>query len=148
LKSLDTNILIYALNSDCAEFQHAATALQAALDDPEEWIIADQVYLELYKALRNPRIFGKPYGAEEAFSKIQILRGECGLRHCCYGDQVWERLAERIGNPDFPYQRTHDAVLAETLLKAGVQTLYTRNTKDFEEYGFHSLVNPIDGVNR
>lgn len=145
MKSLDTNILVYALNADCAEFQRAAAALQAALDDPEEWIIADQVYLELYKALRNPRIFGTPYKAEEAFSKIQILRDECGLRHCCYGAQVWDRLADRIGKPDFPYQRTHDAVLAETLLRAGVQILYTRNTKDFEGCGFASLVDPIDG---
>jgi predicted nucleic acid-binding protein len=145
LKSLDINILVYALNSDCGEFQRAAAALQDALDDPEERIIADQVYLELYKALRNPRIFEKPYGAKEAFSKIQILRDECGLRHCCYGDQVWDRLTGRIVKPDFPYQRTHDAVLAETLLKAGVHSLYTRNTKDYEGYGLAALFNPIDG---
>lgn len=145
MKSLDTNILVYALNADCGEHQRAASALQGALDDPQDWIIADQVYLELYKALRNPRIFGKPYGAEEAFSKIQILRDQCGLRRCCYADAIWDQLAARIQRPDFPYQRTHDAVLAETLLKAGVQTLYTRNIKDFEGYGFASLVNPIDG---
>jgi hypothetical protein len=35
--------------------------------------------------------------------------------------------------------------MAGTLLKAGVKTLYTRNLKDFEGYGFTSLVNPIDG---
>jgi predicted nucleic acid-binding protein len=132
LKSLDTNILVYALNADCGEYQHAASTLQEALD-------------ELYKALRNPRIFGKPYGAEGAFSKVQMLRDHCGLRRCCYGDVVWDQLATRIQRPDFPYQRTHDAVLAETLLKAGVHTFYTRNTKDFEGYGFASLVNPIDG---
>ncbi len=145
MKSLDTNILVYALNADCGEYQHAASTLQEALDDPRDWIIADQVYLELYKALRNPRIFGKPYGAEGAFSKVQMLRDHCGLRRCCYGDVVWDQLATRIQRPDFPYQRTHDAVLAETLLKAGVHTFYTRNTKDFEGYGFASLVNPIDG---
>lgn len=145
MKSLDTNILVYPLNADCAEYPHVAVALQAALDDPADWIIADQVYLELYKALRNPRIFGKPYGAEEAFSKVQTLRDQCGLRRCCYGDQVWDRLADRIQKADFPYQRTHDAVFAETLLKAGVHTLYTRNIKDFEGYAFASLINPIDG---
>ena len=144
MKSLDTNILVYALNADCGEYPRAAASLQAALDDPQDWIIADQVYLELYKALRNPRIFGSPYGAEEAFSKVQILRDHCGLRRCCYGDAVWDQLAARIQRPDFPYQRTHDAVLAETLIKAGVQTLYTRNIKDFEGYGFTSVVNPID----
>ncbi len=145
MKSLDTNILVYALNADCREYQHAALALQAALDAPQDWIIADQVYLELYKALRNPRIFEKPYGAEEAFSKVETLRDHCGLRRCCYLDQVWDRLAARIQRSDFPYQHTHDAVLAETLLRAGVQTLYTRNIKDFEGYGFASLVNPIEG---
>lgn len=144
MKSLDTNILVYALNADCAEFQRASAALQTALDDPQNWIIADQVYLELYRALRNPRIFGNPYGASEAFSKIQMLRDECGLRHCCYGDQIWDQLAARIQKADFPYQRTHDAVLAETLLRAGVQTLYTRNIKDFEGYSFATLINPID----
>jgi len=145
LKSLDTNILVYALNADCGQYQDAAASLQAALDAPQGWIIADQVYVELYKALRNPRIFGRPYEAEEAFSKVQILRDQCGFRRCCYLDAVWDQLAAKIQRPDFPYQRTHDAVLAETLLRAGVQTLYTRNIKDFEGYGFASLVNPIDG---
>lgn len=144
MKSLDTNILVYALNADCSEYQHAATALQGALDEPKDWIIADQVYIELYKALRNPLIFGRPYGSEEAFSKVQILRDQCGFRRCCYADAVWDQLVTRIQRPDFPYQRTHDAVLAETLIKAGVQSLYTRNIKDFEEYGFITLVNPID----
>lgn len=144
MKSLDTNILVYALNADCREYQRAAASLQAALDNPQDWIIADQVYIELYKALRNPRIFGKPYGAEEAFARVQTLRDECGFRRCCYGDAVWDQLAARIQRTDFPYQRTHDAVLAETLLKAGVQILCTRNIKDFEGYGFATLVNPID----
>lgn len=139
MKSLDTNILVYALNADCGEFKNAAAALQIALDSPQDWIIADQVYIELYKALRNPRIFGRPYGAEEAFSKVQILRDQYGFRRCCYGDHVWDQLATKIQRHDFPYQRTHDAVLAETLFKAGVHTLYTRNTKDFEGYGFISL---------
>lgn len=145
MKSLDTNILVYALNADCAEFQNAAAALQVALDDPQDWIIADQVYIELYKALRNPRIFGKPYGAKDAFARVQTLRDQCGFRRCCYADVVWDQLAAKIQRPEFPYQRTHDAVLAGTLARAGVQTLYTRNIKDFEGYGFASVVNPIDG---
>ena len=35
MKSLDTNILVYALNADCAEFHRASAALQAALDEPD-----------------------------------------------------------------------------------------------------------------
>lgn len=145
MKSLDTNIFVYALNADCREYASASAVLQMALDHSEDWIIADQVYFELYKALRNPRVFGKPYGAEHAFSKIEILRDQCGLRRCSYVDQVWDGVSDWLKRGEFPYQRTHDAVLAGTLLKAGVKTLYTRNLKDFEGYGFTSLVNPIDG---
>ena len=144
MKSLDTNILVYSLNKDCSEFRNASSVLQKALDNPQDWIIADQVYIELYKALRNPRIFGKPHSAEEAFSKVQTLRDYSGLRRCCYADSVWKGLANSLGNTAFPYQRTHDAVLAQTLLNARVQVFYTRNTKDFQEYGFLSLLNPID----
>jgi len=80
VKSLDTNILVYSLNKDCSEYRNASSVLQEALDNPQDWIISDQVYIELYKALRNPRIFAKPYSAEEAFSKVQTLRDYSGLR--------------------------------------------------------------------
>ena len=73
-----------------------------ALDHSEDWIIADQVYFELYKALRNPRIFEKPYGAEDAFSKIEMLREQCGLRRCSYVDQVWDGVSGWLKRGEFP----------------------------------------------
>ena len=33
---------------------------------------------------------------------------------------------------------------ADTLLRHGVKRLYTRNLRDFREFGFEELVNPID----
>lgn len=33
---------------------------------------------------------------------------------------------------------------ADTLLRHGVRRLYTRNAKDFREFGFEELINPID----
>ena len=47
---------------------------------------------------------------------------------------------------NFPYQHTHDLILGLTLLRNGVKTFYSRNTKDFIEIGFERLVNPIDSV--
>lgn len=38
-----------------------------------------------------------------------------------------------------------DRVLAITLLKDGVKNMDTRNVKDFVEFDFVQLVNPIDG---
>ena len=63
---------------------------------------------------------------------------------CCYEIALWGRMLDQLSRRDFPYQRTHDEILAQTLLHNGVKTFYTRNTKDFEGVGFEQLLNPID----
>jgi predicted nucleic acid-binding protein len=60
LCSLDTNILLYAANEDAPEHEACKKLLQQILEAPTDWIIADQVYLELYRALRNPRVMSSP----------------------------------------------------------------------------------------
>ena len=52
LSSLDTNLLLYAANEDAAEHVVCKAFLQKVIGDPSGWIIADQVYLELYRAIR------------------------------------------------------------------------------------------------
>jgi predicted nucleic acid-binding protein len=54
LQSLDTNILLYAINADCPEHGICADLVNRALQQGDEWIIADQVWFELYRLLRNP----------------------------------------------------------------------------------------------
>ena len=145
LSSIDTNILLYAANEDCPEQGVCCALLEKAAEEPEQWIIADQVYLELYRALRNPRVLRKPRKAGEAVAHITQLRDELGFLHCGYTSECWPQLLDRLEVDDFPYQRTHDAVLSETLLRHGVQTFYTRNTKDFLDSGFSQVINPVDG---
>jgi predicted nucleic acid-binding protein len=64
--------------------------------------------------------------------------------HCGYTSECWKDLIRNLENEDFPYRRTHDAVLAATLLSHGVKNFYTRNTRDFLSAGFHTLINPVD----
>lgn len=104
MKSIDTNLLVYALNTHCPEHPAAAAFLQSALDAPLEWILSDQVYLELYKALRNPKIFTKPLGAAAAFAKIDQLREHSGFLRCHYADAAWDAVAAHLKRKDFPYQ--------------------------------------------
>ena len=60
LSSLDTNILLYAANEDAPEHGVCKEFLEQIVKDPEDWMIADQVYLELYRALRNPKVMSHP----------------------------------------------------------------------------------------
>jgi predicted nucleic acid-binding protein len=143
MKSFDTNILVYASDEDCPEFARAHALMEEALSKPEEWILADQVLFEFYKALRNPRIFRAPLGARDAMDRVRFLREDAGFFHCGYDADVFPEVSVNLARETFPYQRTHDCVLAATLRRAGVRLLYTRNVKDFADAEFR-VENPID----
>lgn len=145
MNSLDTNILIYAVNSGCEENLHAKRVYQALLDNPSDWIISDQVLFEFYRGLRHPKILQKPLSHSQALEQIVFLREETGVLHCAYETSFWDRVKD-FGSLRHPPKPVHifDRVLAITLRNHGVVTFYTRNIKDFEEFGFKELVNPID----
>jgi predicted nucleic acid-binding protein len=143
MKSVDTNILIYASDTDCAEHASAKALMDQALRDRFDWVIAEQVWFEYYKALRNPRVFRNPLPGPTAAERVRFLRDESGLGHCSYHPTSFAAVIGILSDRNFPYQRTHDALLAVTLRDAGVKTFYTRNEKDFANAGF-AAVNPID----
>ena len=144
LSSLDTNILLYAANEDAAEHAVCQNFMQTIVDAPEDWVVADQVYFELYVALRNPKVMERPMSAAQASAHVSTVRNELGIMHCSYRTECWNQAIQSMKEDDFPFRRTHDAVLAATLLAHGVKVFYTRNTKDFLGAGFDQVVNPVD----
>ena len=85
-----------------------------------------------------------PLPAAQAATHVSVLRDGMGVMHYGYNSECWDRLILNLQSDDFPYRRTHDAVLAATLLSHGVKTFYTRNTKDFLSAGFDQVRNPLD----
>jgi predicted nucleic acid-binding protein len=146
LCSVDTNILLYAANEDAPEHGICKIFLEKVIKNPADWVIADQVYLELYRALRSPKVMSSPLSAAQAAGHVSVLRDGLGLMHCGYTLECWDRVLRSLQSEDFPYRRTHDAVLAATLLSNGVRIFYTRNTKDFVSAGFRQVINPVDSL--
>ena len=144
MKSLDTNILIYASNTAAPEHAKALLLVNEMLARPTEWIVADQVLWEFYKALRHPKILAKPRTAAQAAAQIRFLREQSGVAFCAYEISHFPDVLTRLEMPRFPYQRTHDTVMAVTLHYHGVKIFYTRNGKDFAGAGFDEVINPID----
>jgi uncharacterized protein len=141
--SLDTNILLYAANRDCAEHEDCLAVMKQAAAAADDWVLADQVLFELYKALRNPKILRRPLTASAACAHVEKLRDSFGFIRCWYEGACWPPVAAKLRHHGFPYQRTHDAVLAATLRHHGVRIFYTRNTKDFHDAGFEKVIDPI-----
>ena len=144
MNSLDTNILIYAVNADCPEHSRAAEIYQSMLDVPEEWILSDQILFEFYRALRNSRILERPLGHQQALDQITFLREKSGVQHCAYETAFWPELYRDNSNENPMLAHTFDRVRAATLKQNGVTCFYPRNTKDFTGVGFERLINPID----
>jgi predicted nucleic acid-binding protein len=144
MKSLDTNILLYAADEDCSEHAAALRLLNEALAAPQQWMLADQVLFELYAGLRHPRVFARPLSAAEAVKRVAFLRDRSGLSFCCHELSAWATIRDALAMRSFPRHRTYDLVLAVALRRNGVDTFYTRNVTDFRNAGFDAVINPID----
>ena len=143
LKSVDTNILLYAVNRSCAEHKKAVKIYQEVLDSPYEWIIADQVLFEFYTALQNPAVLSRPLSTAGALEQIKFLREESGVMFCAYEVTLWKSLIELLGASKSKKRIIFDYVLAATLKSHGVTSFFTRNKRDFVELGLFEVVDPL-----
>jgi len=144
VNSIDTNILLYAVNRDCPEHPGSMQFIQEALKDPQSWIIAEQVWFELYRLLRNPAVLDNPLEAEEAAGIIEWYRNRSGWLCCAWEPDMMKRLIPLWKDKNIPPRNSFDLVLAVTLASHGVETLYTRNIQDFEGLDLFEVRNPLD----
>ena len=143
MKSIDTNILLYAVNRECPEHTQSLQLVRTALQEPHLWIIADQVWFELYRLLRNPAVLSKPLSAEQAVYTIKWYRQQSGWLSCAWEPDMMTSLLSYWEDESFPARNSFDLVLAITLAHHGVDMLYTRNTRDFESLNLFKLQNPL-----
>ncbi|MCA1754286.1 MAG: PIN domain-containing protein [Spirochaeta sp.] len=143
MNSLDTNILLYAVNRDCPEHRACRELVDAALREPEVWIVAEQVWFELYRLLRNPAVLGKPLGASQAADLVSWYRNSSGWMQCAWSPRLMKQLQAHWAHEQFPARRSFDLILAVTLKAHGVNVLYTRNTKDFADLGYFAVIDPL-----
>ena len=145
MTSCDTNILFVALESGRPGHAEAREFLEAHRED-SEFGLCELVLVELYVLLRNPVIARRPLGSDEAVEIIQRLRANPRWDVFDYPgpaakvmDGVWKKAAV----PEFARRKIFDARLALTLRHHGVTEFATANEKDFREFGFERVWNPL-----
>jgi toxin-antitoxin system PIN domain toxin len=143
MTSCDTNILYAACNQDAVGHEAARAFLSSFAQSPD-FVLCEQVLMELYGLLRNPSVNKRPLSAREAVALIQRFRSNPRWRIVdvppdrTHMDKVW-KTASCDG---FAFRRLFDLRLAETLLAHGVDSFATRNLKDFAACGFGRLFDP------
>ena len=143
--SCDTNVLFAATNPDDACHEAAYDFVAHHAENPD-FVLAEQVLVELYGLLRNPVVLKRPLSAAEAVSVVRAYRGNpvWSVVDVPQDRRAMREVWQRAARPGFARRRIHDLRLAFTLKYSGVTDFYTRNTRDFADVGFAKLKNPFD----
>jgi len=139
--SIDTNLLLYAQNRDCPEHA-AAFDFVAQIGSRDDVVICELVLVELYLLLRNPAVVSRALSASAAAEICGAYRTNPRWRLVEYApvmDRVWRLSSGRV----FPHRRIIDARLAFTLQHHGVDSFATANVRDFADFGFLRVWNPL-----
>ena len=143
--SIDTNILLHAFNEDSPSHA-AAYGWLTSIQRDENVAISEFILAELYGLLRNSAVLKHPLHADEAFEAIQTYRRHPRWRLIGFPvesrplhDTLWQKARAK----DFAFRRLYDARSALTMAAQGVTEFATVNVKDFEDFGFRRVWNPI-----
>lgn len=142
IKSCDTNILLYAVIPQFGEHKKALEYLNSVKKD-KLFIICELVLVELYNLLRNSKIWGSAMNSKEAVQIVNYFR-----QNPCWGvvdhePGVMEAVWSHASKDSFKRTQIFDARLALSLKAHGVHEFATNNGKDFIDFGFEKVMNPV-----
>ena len=140
--SFDTNIVFTALAAHVSGHEKAREWL-VEYQDNHRVVLCELMLLEVYSLLRNPTLCPRPLDSTAAAAVISSLRQHPVWRLVDYAPEVAKDLWVLVAQSAFPYKRIYDARLALTLRHHGVTEFATRNTKDFQHFGFKRVWDPL-----
>ena len=139
--SFDTNLLVYAANLDADECPAARRFLEK-MATREDVVVCELMLVEAYLKLRNAHIMRHPFTALEAAAYCQTFRTHPRwmlVESAPVMNGLWSQAAHK----NFAIRRIIDARLALTLRHFGVTEFATANGKDFGDFGFTRVWNPL-----
>jgi predicted nucleic acid-binding protein len=133
---IDSNILIYAINSSSPKHKQAQKFLQ---DNSRELVIAHQNILETLRILTHPK-FPSPMTASDAIEAInRIIK----ISRIIAPDYKTHHIAlELMKKHNLSSDLIFDAYLAATAISNDITVIATDNIKDFKKFEI-TLINPF-----
>ncbi len=145
--SIDTNILLYAY-SEASPFHQSALAFLRETSQRDDVALSEFVLMEFYQLLLNPAVLEDPLTPKEAVRVIQRYRAHDRWRILgfpadskAFHSTLWEHAAQA----DISRRALFDARIALALRTFNVDEFATRNTRDFKDFGFKRVWDPLEG---
>lgn len=134
---IDSNILVYSINSSSPKHKKAQDFLQENLS---ELVVAHQNIFESLRVLTHPK-FPNPMKIEDAIDVIENTLKECTI---IFPDYRTHQIAlELIKKHSLSADKIFDAYLVATALGNDIGTIATDNTQDFKRFIELKTINPF-----
>ena len=143
MTAVDTNLLFAWLNRDHTWHVRAAAWFGHEAASPN-LVLCELCLVELYGLLRNPVVVKRPLAASEAVAMIERLRSHPHWELVDYPGGLMNEVWTASAQPGLARRRIYDTRLALTLLHHGVTEFATTNVRDFNDFGFTRVWNPLE----
>lgn len=140
---VDTNILVYAANSNAPEQEPCSRALEQWRKQAGAWYLTWGICFEFLSVITHRRVAPSPWSAGAAWDFLNALIQSPGLEMLVPSDRYADVLQDiMIEMPTLRGNDMHDVEIAALMRDHGIKTIYTRNT------GFHrfKFLEPIDPI--
>lgn len=139
---LDTNVLVYAADTEAAEHESSRTLLQAARDPSVTLYVTSQIICEFYSVITNPRRVAMPCSPSEAQTTISALLGLPGIHVLPTPAGTVVQLMQLLSTYPVTGADVFDVHLVATMRANNIQRIYSFNKADFEVFPGVTVVVP------
>ena len=143
--SIDANILLFSYSAD-SPFHTRAKSFLEENSDREDVALSEFILTEFYLLLRNPAVLQNPLDASAASAVIACYRKHPRWKTLGFpprSRELHDELWKQAGTRDFARRRIYDTRTALSLTAFGVTDFATLNLKDFQDFGFKRVWNPL-----
>lgn len=143
--ALDTNLLLYTYSVAAPEHPAALTFI-TSLASRDDVALSEFSLAEFYLHLRNSAVVTTPLTAAAAAAVIQAYRHHPHWRILGYPPDslsAHQALWQHAAAVQFARRRLFDTRTALSLRHHGVTEFATANVKDFGDFGFTRVWNPL-----
>ena len=140
---IDTNLLLYAANSEAPEHSKSYKFLMNAGQSAEHWYLTEGIIYEFLRVVTHPRVFARPLTKQQALAFLDPFWSVPAFTILTAGDRHWELLKQEVLAIPHPVGNLFFDIRTLVLMREhGIRTIYTTDT-DFLQFKGIKVVNPL-----
>jgi len=140
---IDTNVMLYAANSDAPEHGRAREFLSEIGRTRDAWYVTDGILYEFLRVSTHAKVFPRPLAWHEALGFLRPVIDADNVHVLRADDAHWPLLGEVLAELTHPSGNLFFDVRTVVLMREhGVRRIYTTDT-DFLQFAGIEVVNPL-----